>query len=179
MSKKTLIISLLGMLTVLILLVALILFNLNNQEETLQENIKKINSNYASFSTNVTDNESLRKALIEKLDNFNEKTYEDEIGEYERIIKKYDKNIEYIDSLVEDMEERCKHKYEDLNTQILCKGYAGLYETTVNKYVTNVKKYNDKVTQYNNKNNKNIETHKMVHNDFIDYDKDGKYKGSN
>ena len=179
MSKKTLVIALLGMLTTIILLIAIVLFSINNQEEQLQENMKKINSNYAGFSTNITDNDAIKKDLIEKLENYSIDTFEDELGDYDRILKKYDKNIKYLDSLVEDMEKRCKHKYEDVNTQMLCKGYAGLYETTVNKYIVNVKKYNEKVEEYNQNKNKNIKTHEMVHNDYIDYDKDGKYKGSN
>lgn len=178
-NKKTLIISIMVMLGIVILLVAIILFSFNNQEEELQENMQKIRSNYASFSTNITDNEQIRSELTSKLNEFNKISYEEEAGKFNDILKKYDKNIKYIDSVVEDMESRCKHKYEDLNTRILCKGYAGLYESTVNKYILKVKEYNDKVNAYNKKENKSYQLHKLVHENFIDYDEDGEYSGTN
>ena len=177
-NKKTLIISIMVMLGIVILLVAIILFSFNNQEEELQKNMQMIRSNYASFSANITDNEQIRNELTSKIDEFDKTPYEEEIGKFQDILKKYDKNIKYLDSVVKDMESRCKHKYEDLNTRILCKGYDGLYESTVNKYVLKVKEYNDKVTAYNKKENKSYQLHKLVHEDFIDYVKDGEYSGT-
>lgn len=177
-NKKTLITSIMVIFGIVILLVAIILLSFNNREQQTQENMQKIRSNYASFSTNITDNEKIRKDLTEQIDNFDKVPYEDEIGNYKSTLKKYDKNIKYIDTIVKDMESRCQYKYEDLNTQILCKGYSGLYETTVNKYISKVKEYNDKITAYNKKENKTYELHKPVYEDFIDYDKDGKFSGS-
>ena len=53
-NKKTLIISILTMLSIVILVVGGILFALNNKEKTMQENMKMIKSDYANFSNNIT-----------------------------------------------------------------------------------------------------------------------------
>ena len=178
-NKKTLIISILTMLSIVILVVGGILFALNNKEKTMQENMKMIKSDYANFSNNITDNEKIRKQLAEHISEFKNNTFKDEQGKYEETLKKYDKNIKYIDTLIKDLESRCKYEYEDKNTNILCKGFGGLYETTVNKYVAKVKAYNNLITQYNKTASSEESLYKAVYDNFIDYDKDGKYNGSN
>lgn len=177
-NKKTLIISILAMLTVLILVVAIIFFSLNNQEKTLRENMKMIKSNYANFSTNITDNEKIQQQLTDYIKDFNNKNYEDEQGHYVETLRKYDKNIKYIDSIIKDMESRCKHKYEDMNIKILCKGYDELYESTINEYVLKIKEYNDAVETYNKSKNTSHKTHTPLYDNLIDYNNDGKYNGS-
>lgn len=177
-NKKTLLLSILAMLTVLILLAAIIFFVLNRNEKQLQENMRMIKSNYAGFSTNISDNDQIRQKLTNYIEEFKDKKLEDEEGHYVETLKKYDKNIKYLDSLVKDMESRCKHKYEDLNINILCKGYAGLYESTINKYIAKVTEYNNLVIEYNKTANTSHKTHKLVYEQFIDYNKDGEYAGS-
>lgn len=176
-NKKVLIVTTLSTLTILMLIIGGVLFSVNKQEKRLTENVGIIKSNYAKFTTNVTDNQEIKKELSDLMGDFNNETYKEKHEDYVKILNKYDNNIKYVDSIVKDMESRCKYKYEDAVVTLLCKGYDILYEETINTYITNVNKYNDKLSKYNEATGSKYKSHKLVYEKYIDYDKDGEYEG--
>ena len=176
-NKKILIISILFMLTFVFALIGVLLLLVNNQKNNLTNNIDKIQDNYVTFSSNLTPHIETRKALTEKLEIFDSEDYASHHEEYQQILKDYDKNLKHVKSIAKKFEPVCKIKYEDANANILCKSYQLLYEEMVNIYVTNIKEYNNKITEYNEKNGKDYKLHPMIFSDYIDYNKDGVYRG--
>ena len=176
-NKKTLIISILAMLTIIILVIAIILFMVNKKEQTLQDNISMIKSNYANISHNMTDNDEIKKELLNQLETFNQETYPEEHGKFTSTLKKYDRNVKYVESLIKDMETRCGYKYDDITAKLLCQGYDTIYEETINSYIKIVNNYNDKLTKYNETVETPYKLHTPVYSDYIDYNKDGKFEG--
>jgi hypothetical protein len=176
-NKKVLIISILSVLTVLMIIVGLILFSINKKEQMLIDNVDIIKSNYAKFISNTADSDDIIKELEDLMKKFDNGTYEDEHDEFVKVLKKYDENIKYVESIVKDMESRCKYKYEDAVVTLLCKGYDIIYEETINLYISNINKYNNKLTTYNKTASKTYELHKLIYTNYIDYDNDGEYEG--
>ena len=176
-NKKILIISIFSMFSVVMTIVAMIFFSINKSANAMTENIAMIKSNYANFSSNLSDTKEIKTNLLSKLSSFENGTYEEVHDNYVETLKEYDKNVKYIDSLVKDMEKRCKYKYEDITIQLLCKGYDALYEETINAYITNINNYNKKLTKYNETIEIPYKLHKPVYDKYIDYDKDGECEG--
>jgi len=176
-SKKTLIITILSTLTIIILIITIILFMVNKNERDMQENIRMIKSNYANISHNMTDNDEIKKDLLNQLSAFNNETYQEEHSKYKTTLKKYDRNVEYVEALIKDMEKRCKHNYDDITAKLLCQGYDTIYEETINSYIKVVNDYNSKLTKYNETAETPYKLHTPIYSDYIDYNKDGKFEG--
>ena len=165
------------MLAIIIIVIGVVLSIVNNNEEYLQENMQVIRDNYNSLSANVIDNIELRKDLINKLNTFNNDNYPNEHEGYTELLNKYSNNVKEITENVNNMDTRCNQEYEDATVNILCRSYAELYEEVVNIYVTTVNDYNDKITNYNLTSETDYELHTMIHEDYIDFNKDGSFQG--
>lgn len=176
-NKKILIISICSMLSVIMIIVGLIFFSINKRENTITENIAMIKSNFAIFSDKLRENNEITSSLLENVALFDKKTYEQEHENTTALLEQYDKNIKNIDFLVKDTKKRCEYKYEDITIQLFCKGYDAKYEETINGYIKNINNYNEKLTKYNETIDNPYELHKLVYDEYIDYDKDGKYEG--
>lgn len=164
-------------LSTIITTVGIIFAVLNNTEKSLAENVDIIREKYTELSNDSTNNILLRKELIEKLDNFNQVDYATVHEEYLALLNNYNNNVTKIDSIIEILDSKCGIQYEVATVNILCRGYADLYEEVINVYVTSIKDYNNKIKGYNLKNKTNYESYNPLHTEYVDLNKDGAYQG--
>lgn len=164
-------------LTIIIIVIGVVLSIINNNEEQQQENMEIIRDSYTNLSANVIDNIELRKELINKLSTFNNANYPNEHEEYIELLNKYNDNVKQITENVEEMDARCNQEYVDATINILCRSYGDLYEEVVNIYITTVKDYNNKITNYNLNSETDYDLYPMIHEDYIDFNQDGKFQG--
>ena len=178
MKNKSKIVPLvLVILALIISIIAFVLSRKNNKAETLADAQTIIKENYTDLSINVTDNIEIRKQLLNKINNFNNKSYSNERSEYLELLTKYDENVKKIDQNINNLDSRCDKKYEDATINIFCRGYDDLYEEVINIYVTAITNYNNKITDYNKVNDKSYELHNMIHKKHLDFNQDGIYQG--
>lgn len=164
-------------LSLIVCTAAIIFAIINHREKTLDENVIIIRDIYGELSNNVTDNILIRKDVIDKLSLYNLDTYADEHNEYQELMNKYIENVKKIDSNIETLDSICDVQYEDNTTNVLCRSYDELYEEVVNIYITNINNYNNKLIGHNQKKKTNYTKYELIHEDYVDLNKDGTYQG--
>ena len=174
--KKTLAIIIIVLATI-ITTVWVIFAILNDKVKSLDENVIIIREKYTELSNDSTNNILLRRELIEKLGNFNEVDYATAHEEYLTLLNNYNNNVAKIDSIVEILDSKCDIQYEVATINILCRGYADLYEEVINVYITSIKDYNNKIKGYNQRNKTEFASYNLLHTEYVDLNKDGTYQG--
>ena len=173
MKKIILIIVIIG----LIIGCYLIYNNIQKEKLLTKDNMNIIENNYKELTNNVNDYNTIRKELNDKLSLFFYDNYLKEKNKYEEILNKYNDTITKIDSNINNIDTRCNVIYKKIDINKICSSYKTLYEKLINLYVKDLKTYNDKVTGYNDYKKAEEQLFNMIHNNYIDYNKDEIYEG--
>lgn len=176
-NKKTYLIIGISLVLILLILITIFVINLNNDKKISEENMQIIKDNYNELSINVTEYNQVRTELSELLNNFIYENYKNEHEEYTNLLNKYNSNINKIDKNINSIESRCNVIYKDSAVNKICDSYKTLYEKLINLYVSDINNYNNKITSYNEYKKEEIELHKLIHQDYIDYDNNKEYEG--
>ena len=174
--KKSLILAIVVIIFVTIITI-LVLTTVKASKRT-KNNLNIIKSSYNVLSVSVNDYNDIRTEYTNMLADFYLDTYEAKRESYTELLTKYNKTIETIDSSVARIKLRCNQLYNDNDVNTICNNYESLYEKLINLYVSDLKNYNDKVTKYNEYKKTELELFPMIHEDYIDYNNDSVYEGS-
>ncbi len=170
---------------IVVLFISLIIFGViafksiqKDKEETI-ETMNYITDNYKELSDNVTKYNKMRNDLINASKELMLDNYESVYENYTIFMKDYNDLIKEIDSNVSNIDSKCGHKYPDKEVNNKCDFYKNLYEKIVNLYVNDIKNYNNFIKTFNDYRNVEVPFIELVHDNFIDYDNDGKFEGVN
>jgi len=163
---------------VITIIIVIFIINIIKSKKETQSNIKIINAAYEYLSLDVKNYNEIRKEYLDMSTNFILEEYEKEHEKYISLLTKYNNVVEQIDSHIYDINPRCNQLYYDTNTNSICSSYKVLYEKLINLYVSDLTSYNHKLEEYNQYKNNNLDYFEMIHNDYIDYNDDGIYEGS-
>lgn len=173
---KVLIIS--SVLLIIIIVVITILSIISSNKKN-KENIDIIKNNYQSLVDEIANYNEIRSEYIKLSQNFYLETYAENHDKYLDILTKYNENIKKIDTSVNNISKPCKKIYKDKDINKICSSYSKTYEKLVNLYVGDLFTYNKNITKYNTYKNVSLDSFKMIHSDYIDYNHDGIYEGKN
>ena len=136
-----------------------------------------INTNYKELQDNVLEYNNIRTEYSSKIKDVYLDSFKDKIEEYNSLLDKYNKVIEKIDKNIDNINNKYNMLYNDININKVCNSYKVSYEKLINLYINDINNYNDKIKEYNEYKKDNIELNKIVHNNYIDYNKDNIYEG--
>lgn len=173
--KKIVIITLI--ITITLIFISLFILNTIKNNKLREENIEIINTNYQELSTNVEEYNNIRTKLEGLLNNFIYNDYKNKHEEYINILTEYNNNIKKIDNNIKNIDTRCNLIYKDKTVNKICNNYKITYEKLINIYITDLTNYNNKITSYNEYKKDTIKLFELVHNNYIDYNKDNVYEG--
>ena len=174
-SKKIILIS--SLVLIIIIIVVILVMGIINDKKESSKNMELINDNYELLGTNVNEYNQIRSELSSKLNNFIYEDYSKEHSGYVELLTRYNNNISLIDENVKVINSKCNVIYNDISVNKICDSYKILYEKLINLYVMDLNNYNNKISSYNEYKKSDIALFKMIHNDYIDYNDDGKYEG--
>jgi len=176
--KKKLIITGVGV-AVIILIGGISIFvsNIIDGKKEMKKNATYIKENYQDLSKNVDEYNQIRTDYNAMSKDFILDTYKDKHQEYLSLLTKYNETIIKIDENIKNISSKCDLIYDDNEANKICQSYDTLYEKLVNLYVTDINNHNKIISEYNNYKSDNLEMITLVHNDYIDYNKDNEYEG--
>lgn len=154
-------------------------FNIKKDIDKTNNAINLIKENYEKLTININNYNSVRSSLNDKLSNFFIATYKSELEEYNLILDNYNNVIELIDDNISNISPYCNITYKDIEINKICNTYPTLYEKLINLYVKDLNIYNDKIAEYNDYKKESIPNRDMIHNEYLDYNKDNIYEGIN
>lgn len=165
------------LLVILFLMATVFLFVINykNEKRLLESNMGKIRDSYTSLSNNVSEYNSIREELNNKLSSFFYDSFLKEKDGYEAILSNYNTVIKNIDLDISLLDKNCDVLYKDSDINKICRTYKSLYEKLINIYVNDLNNYNERITGYNEYKKDNIVFYEMIHSEYIDYNLDGEY----
>ncbi|MBQ9854413.1 MAG: hypothetical protein IJO57_05225 [Bacilli bacterium] len=155
--------------------VSFFVINLKKEQKELASNMKQIKDSYELLNGNVSSYNSIRSEISVKLANFFYDSYKNNKSSYDDIFIRYNTTISEIDKNIANIDKYCDVLYKDSNVNKICGSYKSLYEKLVNIYVSDLNNYNEKISGYNEYKKDDIPLFTMIHSDYIDYDKDGKF----
>lgn len=135
-----------------------------------------IKDNYNELSIVVDEYNQIRTELSSKLNNFIYENNSKEQEEYIELLTKYN-NIKNIDKNIDNINSRCTTIYKDSDVNKICDTYKVLYKKLINLYVSDLTNYNNKIASYNEYKNKEISLFQLIHDNYINYNKDEVYEG--
>lgn len=174
---RLLIIMLAIILGIIMSIIAFAMSTVVNKDAIMEKNEDTIISNYSSLTIATSEELDLRKQISDKLKTFDSKTYVNEHETYIALLTDYNEKITKITEYVKNIEPRCKKEYEEARVNVICMSYSRLYEDAINAYVKNLNDYNTKIETYNQTSDKKYDKYRMLHAEYVDYDKDGVYSG--
>lgn len=161
----------------LICFVAVLLSDKNEKEEEIINTVETVRKNYANLTEENTNNISIRKEMINKLNSFNNEEYPSIHENYLETLNNYNNSVNKIKDYVTILNEKCATNVEEGTTNVLCRSYSGIYEEVVNIYITIMTNYNNKITNINKNREEKYELYTMLYTDYLDVNNDGKYLG--
>lgn len=176
MQKKQ-IIMIIGILLI-IFLGAFIVYNINKSKKINLENTNIIKEAYNNLTVDIKEYNGIRTEYNEMLSNFIMDNYEEEKPKYTTLLNNYNETIKKIDASVNKLDSKCNVLYNDATINKICSNYKQMYEKLINLYITDINKYNSNIAKYNEYKNDSLSPFEKVHNDYIDYNNDGNYEGS-
>lgn len=187
MKKKWIIIITISIILIIGLVVGVILFvkNFNEDKKQTLEIMENIKIKYNEFSPFI-DNFSSKRAefYTAKEELFYLETINDNKEKINTIMSEYDKIVMDVDTISEYLKDNCNRKYSSSSVNNTCNLFKQEYEAVINYYITDLKVYNTLVREYNSWITENKLTHEplaeqklSLYSDYIDYDKDGSYLG--
>ena len=175
--KKTVLIAcIVIVIATIILIVAL---TMHKDKQTAKTNMEAINKNYQLLTENVTAYNEIRNEYTELSSVLIMKEYDKKHETITALLNNYDEVIKKIDDNISNINLRCNIIYSDAEVNNICNNYKVLYEKIVNLYVNDLAQYNNFIEEYNEYKKTNLLTHEMVHKEYIDYDQNNVYEGSN
>lgn len=178
MKKMHKIIILMVVILIIISITAIIIINIKKEKILIEENIEVITNNYEEFKTQIQNYNQIRNEYNEKTKNIFYETYKEQKKEIDDILIRYNETIQKIDKTVDNINKKCIGLYDDANINSICSSYQELYEKIINLYVTDLTSYNNIIKVYNEYKSENLELFQMIHSEYIDYNNDTKYEGS-
>lgn len=178
MKKMHKIIILMVVILIIISITAIIIINIKKEKTLIEENIEVITNNYEEFKTQIQNYNQIRNEYNEKAKNIFYDTYKEQKKEIDDILIRYNETIQKIDKTVDNINKKCIVLYDDANINSICSIYQELYEKIINLYVTDLTSYNNIIREYNEYKSENLELFQMIHSEYIDYNNDTKYEGS-
>ncbi len=184
--KSTLILILLGILSIVLGFIILFISNIKKDQQEMNRRMTKIGSKYDTFKNKVEEINVVRDNLHKEfLDTIYYETFSENELKYRKSLYNYEKQVTDLSKKNSTLKEYCKsgiyYSSSDVNNK--CNAFNLAYEQLINTFVDDVNKYNANIAQYNkwlkeqNKNEsekiENYETKKT----YIDYNKDGQYSG--
>lgn len=184
--KSTLILILLGILSIVLGFIILFISNIKKDQQEMNRRMTKIGSKYDTFKKKVEEINVVRDNLHKEfLDTIYYETFSENELKYRKSLYNYEKQVTDLSKKNSTLKEYCKsgiyYSSSDVNNK--CNAFNLAYEQLINTFVDDVNKYNGNIAQYNkwlkeqNKNEsekiENYETKKT----YIDYNKDGQYSG--
>lgn len=177
MKNKKNIIIIVGIIVIGLIAIFLV-YNILNASKTKKENIDEIKNSYNNLTEEVKKYNEIRTKYNEKLSNFILDRYKDEHKEYISLLNEYNETIKNIDIYINNLSNKCNILYDNVNINKICSNYQEMYEKLINIYITDIKTYNNNIKKYNEYKNDTIEEFIPIYNDYIDYNKDNIYEGS-
>lgn len=177
MKNKKNIIIIVGIIVIGLIAIFLV-YNILNASKTKKENIDEIKNSYNNLTEEVKKYNEIRTKYNEKLSNFILDRYKDEHEEYISLLNEYNETIKNIDIYINNLSNKCNILYDNVNINKICSNYQEMYEKLINIYITDIKTYNNNIKKYNEYKNDTIEEFIPIYNDYIDYNKDNIYEGS-
>ena len=175
-SKKNVIICI---IVIVVLAVGLILFlSLNKARQENKNNMELIRKNYQLLSDSVSKYNDIRSKYNEMSSVLIIDSYKEKHEEYVELLDNYNKEVENIDNYINNIDLRCKGTYNDDEINEICDKYKGLFEKLVNLYIADIDNYNKFITEYNEVKDDKLELVEKVYQNYIDYNNDGVYEGS-
>ena len=184
--KHILILVLLGILSIVIGLTLMFITNIKEDQQQLNNNISKINKDYAGFKKDIEEVNKTRDELHKNiLDTVYYESFESSENEYKKALYNYEKTVTDISKNYANLKGYCEvgiyYSSSDANSKcnVFNLGYEQLINTFVddiNMYNNNVKKYNNWLDEQQNTTSKKLEGYKTKKT-YIDYNKDGEYSG--
>lgn len=155
------------------------LIDLNNEKKETEVVVSAINDNYKELENNVNEYNKYRESIGDRLSTYYQESFSSNYEDIANEFKEYDKVIVNIKNNVEKINDNCGNRiFADSNINNICNGYKSLYEEMINVYLNDVNNFNRFVNTYNEENENKLSLFKSsTIDDYIDYDKDGEYKG--
>lgn len=176
--KVIIVISVILVFTISFVLFVVFAFkNIQKDKEETIETMNYITENYKLLSDNVTKYNKMRNDLINASKDLMLDNYESVYENYTTFMNEYNDLIKNIDTNVSNIDSKCGHKYPDKEVNKKCDFYKNMYEKIINLYVSDIKNYNNFIKSFNEYKQVEVPFIELVHDDYIDYDNDGKYEG--
>ncbi len=184
--KHILILVLLGILSIVIGLTLMFITNIKEDQQQLNNNISKINKDYAGFKKDIEEVNKTRDELHKNiLDTVYYESFESSENEYKKALYNYEKTVTDISKNYANLKGYCEvgiyYSSSDANSK--CNAFNLGYEQLINTFVDDINMYNNNVKKYNNwldeqqnTTSKKLEGYKTKKT-YIDYNKDGEYSG--
>lgn len=151
--------------------------NIQKDKKETIETMNYITDNYKLLSDNVTKYNKMRNDLISASKDLMLDNYESVYDNYTIFMKDYNDLIKEIDVNVSNIDSKCGQKYPDKEVNNKCDFYKNMYEKIINLYVSDIKNYNNFIKSFNDYRQVEVPFIELVHDNYIDYDNDGKYEG--
>ena len=176
--NKKLIITGIGVSAIVLISgISIFVVNIMDAKKEMEKNANYIRENYQDLSKNVESYNQIRTNYTDMSKDFILDTYKDSHQEYLNLLTKYNETIKDIDKNIENISSKCDLIYDDTEVNKICQSYDTLYEKLINLYVNDLTNHNEIINKYNNYKSDNLEMVNMIHNDYIDYNKDNEYEG--
>ena len=173
--KKELII---GIIVIVILtLISIIIISAIRTSKENKNDTKVIESSYALLTENIKEYNEIRTKYTGMLGDLFLEDYQDKHDDFVDLLTEYNKNMQRIDLSITNINLKCNRLYKNSNVNKICKSYKEVYEKVVNLYVSDLNNYNSTVKKYNEYKNEKVSLFEMIHDEYIDYNKDGNYEG--
>lgn len=184
--KHILILVLLGILSIIVGFILMFITNIKEDQQQLNNNISKINKDYAGFKKDIEEVNKTRDELHKNiLDTVYYESFESSENEYKKALYNYEKTVTDISKKYANLKGYCEvgiyYSSSDANSK--CNAFNLGYEQLINTFVDDINMYNSNVKKYNswldeqqNTTSKKLEGYKTKKT-YIDYNKDGEYSG--
>lgn len=141
-------------------------------------NIEKIDKNYKEILEKIDIFNESRSDLMDLLENVYTNNLKEKYNNIINLIQSEDDSVNDIKILVSTLDNLCPHDYINSKAKKECSLYQDYFEQMTNVLITDTNKINELINKYNANYEDKLEIYNSKSNDeYIDYNKDGKYLG--